>query len=152
MANKLTEEHKEKLRQAKLRNPVRYWAGRKRPELKKTGSVKTMFKKGERTSPATEFKKGQFSGNKHPKWKGGRLVNTQGYVLIYNPDHPFADHHGYIRKHRLIIEKKLKRYLKPEEKVHHMDKNKLNNSIENLLLFKNHSEHLKYEWRIGSYG
>jgi hypothetical protein len=65
-----TEEHKEKLRQAKLRNPVRYWLGKKRPNLKNVGSFKTMFKKGQ-----TSWLKGKeflaISKENHPMWKGG---------------------------------------------------------------------------------
>ena len=30
----------------------------------------------------------------HPNWKGGRIINSQGYVLIYNPNHPFANRDG----------------------------------------------------------
>jgi len=43
---KLSKEHIEKLRQSHLGFPG-FWKGKKRPELKKTGAIKTMFKKGE---------------------------------------------------------------------------------------------------------
>ncbi|MDR2964791.1 MAG: HNH endonuclease [Treponema sp.] len=42
-------------------------------------------------------------------------------------------------------EKKLGRSLKPGEVVHHKDGNPLNNSPNNLKVYKNHSEHMRKE-------
>jgi hypothetical protein len=42
--------------------------GKKHPEL---GDKLSKLSKGQRRSPRTEFKKGQFSKEKHPMWKGG---------------------------------------------------------------------------------
>lgn len=81
------------------------------------------------------------------KWKGGKIIR-KGYVMIKKPDHPFCDSQGYIYEHRLIMEEFLGRYLDPKEVVHHKDKNKLNNSINNLQLFSNNSDHISYELRI----
>jgi len=95
-------------------------------------------------SQATEFKKGQFSLEKHPNWKGG-IVLYHGYVRVRMPDHPFSDSRGYIRQHRLIIEKHIGRYLTPVETVHHIDGNKTNNSLNNLMLFISRSSHVRFE-------
>ena len=84
----------------------------------------------------SEFKKG--SGN--PKWRGGRTT-TDGYVYIYMPNHPYAVKKGYVCEHRLIMEKHIGRYLKPEESIHHIDENTLNNNINNLKLFATEGEH-----------
>ena len=46
--------------------------------------------------------------------------------------------------HRLQAEKKLGRYLKREECVHHIDENKFNNSLDNLIVFKTRSDHKAY--------
>lgn len=71
------------------------------------------------------------------KWsyKGGSL--HQGYKLIYSPTRPSAKGNRYIFEHRLVMEKFLGRYLKPEEHIHHINKNKLDNRIENLKVVSN---------------
>lgn len=77
--------------------------------------------------------------------KKHRTIDEDGYVLIYSPNHPYKDRLGYVREHRLVMEKHIGRYLTKEEVVHHINKNKEDNRIENLMLFPNHSEHVKYE-------
>jgi flagellar basal body rod protein FlgC len=88
----------------------------------------------------------KYLGNKANHWKGGRCINTQGYVLIYRPSHPFANGRGYVREHRIVMEQYLGRYLEPNEAVHHIDGNKQNNNISNLSLMTR-SEHDSYENR-----
>ena len=46
-------------------------------------------------------------------------------------------------------DKEFKRYLTKDEVVHHMNGIKDDNRIENLILFKNDSEHHKYHMAIG---
>jgi ribosomal protein L40E len=38
----------------------------------------------------------QKKGSKSHSWKGGTTVNKESRVLLYRPDHPFADHKGYV--------------------------------------------------------
>ena len=90
---------------------------------------------------------GKNIGEKHWHWKGGKILSGWGYYHIYQPNHPFCDHHGYIFEHRLIYEKYLGRYLKPEERIHHINYIKADNRIENLMLFPNISEHKKYHFK-----
>jgi len=76
-------------------------------------------------------------------WKGGRFVNRDGYILIYKPEHPFAHHNKfYVFEHRLVMEEKLGRYLKPNERVHHKNSVRNDNRIKNLELFSNNGKHL----------
>ena len=70
-----------------------------------------------------------------------------GYIKIYSPNHPFAKK-GYVLEHRLVVEKKIGRYLKPEECVHHLNEIRDDNRIENLMLFKNNKEHMKFHTKI----
>jgi len=65
-----------------------------------------------------------------------------GYIEIYFPEHPYSDKRGYVYEHRLVMEEHIKRYLLPEEIVHHKDLNKTNNDISNLQIVSN-SEHRK---------
>lgn len=99
-------------------------------------------------------KGGVLMGSDNPAWKGGRR-KMRGYVCIYAPDHPYAvrdkrrsSGSGYVFEHRLAMEKKLGRYLKPKEVVHHIDGNPTNNLPENLHLFKTNLEHMLWHKRL----
>jgi len=87
-------------------------------------------------------------GSNNPNWKGGRKINKDGYVLIYFPEHPAAQGKGYVLEHRLVIEEKLGRPLRPEEQVHHIDGNPANNAPENLIVFANAGRHRAYHRKL----
>ena len=80
-------------------------------------------------------------GKNHPQWKG--RIKRQNYWYIKKPTHPFAGKQGYIAEHRLVMEKIIGRYLKPEECIDHIDKNPGNNDPSNLRLFATHGQHTK---------
>lgn len=85
---------------------------------------------------------GQFKKGCKPSFFKGKYTTNTGYVFIYSPDHPFAiQRKRYVFEHRLVMEKHLGRYLKPEEQVHHINEVRNDNRIENLKLFANNSEH-----------
>ena len=90
------------------------------------------------------------SGDRANNWRGGRHPDTFGYIMIYKPEHPFADNHGCVREHRLIMEKHLGRYLTKQEEIHHIDGNKKNNEISNLLL-TDRSNHARIEFTGNKY-
>ena len=83
--------------------------------------------------------------------KGGRRKHN-GYILVYCPDHPNKTKCGYVAEHRLIMEKKIGRYLTKEENVHHIDFNKSNNDINNLMLFPTNKEHMSFHQKIKQFG
>ena len=71
--------------------------------------------------------------NTHPAWKNG-LTHRNGYRHIHQPNHPFANNRGYVKEHRLIMEKHLHRFLERNEHVHHINGNILDNRIKNLIV------------------
>jgi len=93
-------------------------------------------------------KKHHFFGKRKERchnWKGGIYHHPEGYTYIFSPDHPFHNAANYVYEHRLIIEKKLGRFLQPHEACHHINKIKDDNRPENLMAFKNHSIHRRFE-------
>ena len=83
--------------------------------------------------------------DKNPSWRGGRYVDDEGYVHVRCPSHPYTHGKGYVLEHRLVMEKQIGRYLLRSEVVHHKDKNRSNNAIENLQLFDSNGLHLNHE-------
>jgi len=73
-----------------------------------------------------------------------RIIDkSNGYVLVYCPNHPSKNEKFcYVREHRYIMEKYLNRFLDKDETVHHKNGDKTDNRIENLELISN-KEHAK---------
>lgn len=72
-------------------------------------------------------------GPRNHNWKGGRVVASNGYVLVrVGKGHPLADVRGYAYEHRLVAEEKIGRPLRDGEQVHHVDGDKTNNDPRNL--------------------
>ena len=84
-------------------------------------------------------------GPRHHNWKGGKT--TDGYFMVLSRNHPNADKQGYVLEHRLVMESHIGRTLLKTEVVHHINGDKKDNRIENLMLFNNHSEHAKHHRR-----
>jgi len=96
-----------------------FWKGKKHTE--------------EAKKKQSERKQGVYVGDKHPLWKGGRKKGVNGYILLWCPSHPHADVDGRVLEHRLVMEKHLGRYLTSEEHIHHINRIKDDNRIENLV-------------------
>lgn len=83
-----------------------------------------------------------------PNWRGGRKVRGDGYVLVAAPDdHPHPAHASssgtkYVLEHRLVVERRLGRYLLPGEVVHHIDGDPSNNADANLRLYGSQRDHV----------
>lgn len=86
----------------------------------------------------------KLSGKKHYNWKGGKFKDKSGYIMIQSPNHPNRNKDNCVQEHRLVMEKHIGRFLNPIEVIHHINKIKYDNRIENLMLFTNNIEHLKY--------
>ena len=124
---------------AKGENAKYTWKNHKHPYKGKTGEASHMY--GRKMSPETREKMKAIwerIGNERRKGK----KRSGGYVLVYCPNHPFADRGGYVSEHRLVMEKALGRTLSSDEIVHHKNGIKADNAIENLQL-TNVSEHAK---------
>ena len=77
-----------------------------------------------------------------------RVVN--GYRLIYKPDHPSCmkggNWNGYVYEHRYLMEIELGRELLPDEIVHHLDCEKTNNRLENLIVISKRYHARLHSW------
>lgn len=79
-------------------------------------------------------------GEKNANWKGGRKLDKNGYVYLKKPFHPKASKDGYVAEHVFIWMNYYQRDIPLSYMIHHEDKNRQNNQIENLTLV-DHREH-----------
>ena len=75
---------------------------------------------------------GKMTGPDNPKWKGGKSISTNGYIIS-------GSGRRRIYEHRLVMQQFLGRHLKRSEVIHHKNHNKLDNRIENLELLSSDS-------------
>ena len=75
----------------------------------------------------------------NPNWDGLKHggLNKYGYMRI-------TINHKRVLEHRIIMGKIIGRPLTRKEKVHHINGIRHDNRLENLELFKNHSDHMHY--------
>ncbi len=72
------------------------------------------------------------SGKNSPKFNNG-IMSKHGYVFVRVPEHPRADYHGYVPRARIVLEKKLGRYLIDNYHFHHLNGIKNDDRPENLI-------------------
>ena len=70
----------------------------------------------------------------------GHKKKLCGYIAVYYPTHARANCNGYIYEHTLVMEEALGRPLAKDEVVHHINRDRTDNRIENLRLMSR-SEH-----------
>ena len=90
---------------------------------------------------SNSLRKGRSLRERNINWNGGKGITSQGYIAILMPNHPSAISRDYILEHRLVMEKHIGRFLKSTEQVHHINHNKKDNRIENLMLCLTPQEH-----------
>jgi HNH endonuclease len=71
-----------------------------------------------------------------------------GYRVFCDHLHPIANSNGWVYLHRHLASLKIDRWLTNKEQVHHIDGNKLNNSLDNLeILSKKEHAHKHFGYR-----
>jgi hypothetical protein len=83
----------------------------------------------------SEWQKIYIKEEKSPRWNGGVHIQD-GYIFHRQEDG------SYKAEHRLVVEKTIGRPLRSDEIVHHLDENKQNNNIDNLVVVTK-AEHIQ---------
>ena len=85
------------------------------------------------------------TGPIHPSWRGGRKRTRGHYVLLWvGKKQPMATSQGYVFEHRLVMSQYLKRPLRPEERVHHINGKRNDNRLSNLVFCSSQREHMQH--------
>ncbi len=66
------------------------------------------------------------------QWPEKRLIDSGGYIRLYNPEHPDADAKGLVIEHRFIMSEYLGRPVTKKEVVHHRNGVRADNHLSNL--------------------
>jgi hypothetical protein len=71
-------------------------------------------------------------GPKNPNWVGGAWESFNGRMMVLSPNHPGADAKGYVLRSHLVAEQAIGRYLRADEVVHHVNRDRSDDSPANL--------------------
>jgi hypothetical protein len=84
-----------------------------------------------------------------PRKVGNTFINNNGYVEVWIGKHTKEDKvGGYYREHKLLKELQIGRLLNDNDIIHHVDGNKTNNSVDNLVVCAGHYEHRKLHGQL----
>ena len=104
------------------------------------------------TPEAEQSCREKMMGEKNPAWKGGVTYfrshgNYKGVKYVRCPQEfqVMARKDGYVMEHRLIVARLIGRPLTRVEVVHHDTHNPQNNDPTTLMLFRNNSDHKRFE-------
>jgi len=92
---------------------------------------------------------------KSVNWKGGRYVGTDGYVMVLVKSGSTNRKSGwdnYKKEHVVLIEKQLGRKIRKNECIHHIDGNKQNNNLDNLVVIKSNKHHRQIHFSLQKIG
>lgn len=73
------------------------------------------------------------------------LIDKDGYRRIRSNETHKCGVKKYVLEHRLVVEKRIGRNLLNTEDVHHINHNRLDNRIENLMVLSSRSAHRRLE-------
>ena len=127
---KLSEESKKKLSKAikkKIRDDPVYKKKITKTSFKKGNVPWNKGLKGIHMSPATEFKKGELTREKHPSWKGGIHIPKKDCVQILTKTKKK-------RRPHIIWKETHKTKVPKGHVVYHKDGNRYNDDPDNLIL------------------
>lgn len=88
-------------------------------------------------------------------WRGGRYINSSGYVMVLNKHGSVGRSSGwenYRPEHIVVIEKHIGRKLEKDECVHHIDGDRQNNNIDNLVVIDSNKHHRVTHMSLQSVG
>jgi len=91
--------------------------------------------------------RGSQKGNQSPSWKGGKFQDQEGYIKVYNPNHPRASPR-YVLEHILVWEQYHKKLLPVGYVIHHLNGIKNDNRPHNLIALpvgKHHNQLVNQE-------
>lgn len=122
-----------------------------RESRRQVGLANVAAGKGPPPNPMTEERRERarkrITGEAAPWWTGAKNRPRVRYVMIRPANYPFPqslDSQGYIAEHRAVMEAHLGRALTATEVVHHINEDKRDNRLENLMLFASSGEHMRH--------
>lgn len=108
----------------------------------KCSTRRTGLAKQGKPSPTKGIARPHLQREKSSSWKGGSFISKDGYRMIYVPvENPKSKWESYKKEHIYIMEQKLNRKMNKDEVIHHINGNKLDNRLENLIVFNSDREH-----------